>query len=470
MVQMTLQECKTHESASHSIQTAVDSIEMYLSNIRNTNSFMLMTINRCLDYAKASKGLRLVPKNETIDLWEAVQLPLNCMCSMQSRIAIHMHPIPDSVCTHVITDKQWLQENLLCLLSNAVKYSQEGRVDVTVGVENFCVQSLAMLCGGQSDDCSFSSGASSAFLSSNSLARQASVLPVNDGGDVPVGKSDGLMKPFLRVEVEDTGNGLTDDAMMSLFNPFKQSQRLAGGTGLGLYSLAKRVESLKGFYGVTKRKDGRQGSLFWFAIPYNPDRVFAEHVLKCRASFLCDDSNTIDFVPQSSMAAALRAVRSSSASLRRSGETPARSLPTTGLSVLLVDDSPAIVKMSGLMLKRMGHDVSTADNGAVAVKMVQERWQSTQTKYDVVLMDLQMPVMDGLEATRRIRQLEESGVVGGVGGVDSSGVGGRAQVIVGMSANSDHETAQCALEAGVDTFLAKPFNVDSISVVFASVT
>ena len=63
--------------------------------------------------------------------------------------------------------------------------------------------------------------------------------------------------------------------MTTLFTPFKQAQRLAGGTGLGLYSLAKRMEAINGYYGVQKRRDGLQGSLFWFAFPYKPDTMTA---------------------------------------------------------------------------------------------------------------------------------------------------------------------------------------------------
>eukprot|EP01031_Cornospumella_fuschlensis_P025063 gene25063-30272_t len=86
-------------------------------------------------------------------------------------------------------------------------------------------------------------------------------------------------KPYkgdlLRFEVSDHGIGLSDEAMLTLFNPFKQAQRLAGGTGLGLYSLARRIEALRGDYGVYGRPDEQQGSVFWFAIPYRPDRVSA---------------------------------------------------------------------------------------------------------------------------------------------------------------------------------------------------
>ena len=109
-----------------------------LDSILNTNAFMVMTINRCIDYTKASKGMKLVPKLETIDLRETLELPLKVMRDMQQRIEITLDDgalqFNDKLCSHIITDKQWLQENLLCLLSNAVKYSSKGKVDITVAL------------------------------------------------------------------------------------------------------------------------------------------------------------------------------------------------------------------------------------------------------------------------------------------------------------------------------------------------
>ena len=114
------------------------------------------------------------------------------------------------------------------------------------------------------------------------------------------------------------------------------------------------------------------------------------------------------------------------------------------------------------MLIRMGHIVSTAENVAEALKMMSaglskyggatehNEPQVVQAAYDTVLMDLQMPVMDGLESTKRLRALE----------ADATAAHGCSihQLIVGVSANSDHESKQAAFEAGVDEFMPKPFN------------
>jgi hypothetical protein len=122
------------------LHEVIGGIKQCLHGVKNTNAFMLMTINRCIDYTKASKGLKLTPKNETIHLVDVLQLPLDCMHNIQDKVSIELVPLPDEVCTHIITDKQWLQENLLCLLSNAVKYTTKG--DVTVSAKICTLEEL----------------------------------------------------------------------------------------------------------------------------------------------------------------------------------------------------------------------------------------------------------------------------------------------------------------------------------------
>ena len=390
-----------------------------LQNIRGCNSFMTMTINRCIDYTKASKGVKLVPKFETAVLRDEFDMPVNLMRNIQSDITVNLVPISANICTHIITDRQWLIENVLCLLSNAVKYSHKGTVEVSATLESA------------------------------------------DGSRTV------LDEAYLRVEVQDTGVGLSDEAMASLFNPFKQAQRLAGGTGLGLFSLAKRVEALYGQYGVRRRDDGVQGSVFWFTIPYRPDEQsamlnqFARH--NSRSSDGCDGVTS---------------------SVKDNEVGPAVSTCHEGLRVLVVDDAPLIVKMTSMLLKRKGHILDSAVNGADALDKISDGYEKIRcglhdaaaevaeecvktAPFDVVLMDLQMPVLDGIEAVRRLRALErdllQSYSTHSDTGAPHEGKGGVIyhQLVIALSANSDDETRLSALEAGADAFMPKPFTFEN---------
>ncbi len=103
---------------------------------------MLLNINRCIDYTKATNGLKLVPHMETADITETIALPLHVMNAMQGeKTRIELQPVPKEICSHIITDKQWLEENILCLLSNAVKYSHKGVVTVSVSLVDHDVES-----------------------------------------------------------------------------------------------------------------------------------------------------------------------------------------------------------------------------------------------------------------------------------------------------------------------------------------
>jgi CheY-like chemotaxis protein len=168
---------------------------------------------------------------------------------------------------------------------------------------------------------------------------------------------------------------------------------------------------------------------------------------------------------------------------------------STALRVLLVDDSLAIVKMTSLMLRKLGHQITTAENGAVAVRAVKSLWREKRQSFDVILMDLQMPVMDGWEATKCIRHFEEQtrcdcecskydddnenknkcNFTENNSVIDDTDDDGNCterrrpmalprQHIVCVSANSDSWTEVAAVESGCDAFMHKPFSIDSFLV------
>jgi len=238
---------------------------------------------------------------------------------------------------------------------------------------------------------------------------------------------------------------------------------------LGLYSLAIRLDALNGYYGVQKRKDGSKGSIFWFEIPYRPDEYCASNYHS--DIFRCNSNSNRSTLEQTVMHTPLG--NSSRKAEVRFGSplgspeitcemkhSPPKNNPimlsnvsakTSGWNILVVDDSPTITKMISMMLKQHNHKVTIAENGEIAVQNLLNHWRDYQIGYDIVLMDLQMPVMDGLEATKRLRESEM---------MSTTSKHNRHQIIIGMSANSDHETMQDAFRAGVDDFITKPFRID----------
>ena len=203
--------------------------------------------------------------------------------------------------------------------------------------------------------------------------------------------------------------------MDELFSPFKQAQRLAGGTGLGLYSLAKRMEALNGYYGVRARADGKQGSNFWFAIPYKPDHISASFAITTMVPYKQSSSKSqlsITAVDQTfqpsfcinnedekrSLQTLLVDSSNQSQPLESSLNLDEQNISVDGLrlNILLVDDSHSILKVVGKMLRKHGHFVTEALNGEEALRVLEKTRISKDTKpFDVVVIDLQMPVMDG---------------------------------------------------------------------------
>jgi CheY-like chemotaxis protein len=139
------------------------------------------------------------------------------------------------------------------------------------------------------------------------------------------------------------------------------------------------------------------------------------------------------------------------------------------MSILLVDDSLSILKVTSRTLKMKGHTVETAENGIDGLEKLKKAYGTG--KFNMVLTDLQMPIMDGIEATRRYREFEaeqeqqKDTVTDGFAAEDSNRL-----IIIGMSANSDAGTAADALAAGMSGFIGKPFNYEAFEKAVLSVT
>ena len=264
--------------------------------------------------------------------------------------------------------------------------------------------------------------------------------------------------------IEDHGVGVPEELRETLFQPFRQAQRHAGGTGLGLYSLFKRMEALGGDCGVRARSDGQAGSVFWFSFPYRPDTsaslyeiieterlndLLNENILELRSQTPTNGT----FTSESNLT-------SSSSSL--TGILPAKS-KQTGLRILVTDDAPSILKVCKRMLTTNGHTVDTAVNGNESLEKLKIKY--TNQECDALMTDIQMPVMDGIECTKRFRVWEEAQQCH----LDAQGLPRRPRfLIVGMSANCDSQTKQDALDAGMDSFCPKPFKYDDFKTIIAT--
>jgi CheY-like chemotaxis protein/nitrogen-specific signal transduction histidine kinase/HPt (histidine-containing phosphotransfer) domain-containing protein len=210
----------------------------------------------------------------------------------------------------------------------------------------------------------------------------------------------------LMIEVADTGIGIPEEQRHHLFNEYERfgAERTSiEGTGLGLAIAHRLARRLGGHMGHRDNPGG--GSVFWLELPAGvPDKK--------------PDTPT----------------------------EPEASLPMRRLNVLVTDDSDVNRDVAVAFLRKAGHTTSEARDGSKAVRLAAAR------DFDVVLMDMRMPAVDGLEATRRIRALD----------------GPRGQVpIVAVTANALDQHAEECRRAGMSEHLAKPFTRDELLAVVA---
>jgi signal transduction histidine kinase/DNA-binding response OmpR family regulator len=213
-------------------------------------------------------------------------------------------------------------------------------------------------------------------------------------------------EPRLHCEVTDTGIGIPDSAKGRLFKEFSQGDasinRRFGGTGLGLAISKRLIEAMGGVIGVTSTPG--TGSTFWFEIPL--------HVAEAPAE-----------------------------TERAAGMQDAE----TALRILVVEDMAVNQKVAKGMLRSLGHVVDIAEDGEAALAKVKSR------PYDLIFMDMQMPRMNGLEATAAIRALES----------------GKSIPIVAMTANVFATDRDTCLAGGMDDFVGKPINVPDLAAAIA---
>ena len=222
----------------------------------------------------------------------------------------------------------------------------------------------------------------------------------------------------LEFAVTDSGIGVAPEKLELLFLPFSQADnsttREYGGTGLGLSIVRSLARLMGGDVGVESRPG--QGSRFWFRL-------------------------TADLVETGEES---RAVRRDGGA----GEPRQRAAVTAG-TVLVVDDNAINRKVAGALLAKSGVGVATADNGQAAVSAA-----TGENRPSLILMDIQMPILDGFAATARIRDWEAQ-------------TGAPRLPIVALTADVFAEDRERCLAAGMDDFLAKPIQAEALNGVVA---
>ncbi|MCE9523995.1 MAG: response regulator [Alphaproteobacteria bacterium] len=228
-------------------------------------------------------------------------------------------------------------------------------------------------------------------------------------------------RPLVRIHVIDTGVGIAPDRMDRLFRSFSQADssttRKYGGTGLGLAISRKLVERFGGRIGADSRPG--HGSTFWCELP----------LALAAADEVCANASATD---ADEIAAASQAL----ADLGRP------------LKVLVAEDNPTNQIVVQAVLSKLAIRADIVGNGAEALDAVQ------RIAYDVVLMDVQMPDMDGLEATRAIRALH----------------GATAKIpIVALTANAFKEDVDRCATAGMNGYIGKPFHAEDLILALGTV-
>lgn len=232
-------------------------------------------------------------------------------------------------------------------------------------------------------------------------------------------------KIWVTFAVQDTGIGIPDERQRAIFEKFTQADgsttRKYGGTGLGL-TICQQIVKLMGGSIELESVPG-EGSVFFFTIPILVNESQSTREMGSLAPFETIDGESI--------------VSSTHAKTR----------------VLLVEDNPVNRKLASILIRRQDCELMEAGDGKEALEILRKY------SFDLVLMDVQMPNMDGIEATKKIRQIEAS--------ADQSlykalSGGGKKLPIVGLTAHARKEDEKACLAAGMNGFLTKPIMKDKL--------
>jgi signal transduction histidine kinase/ActR/RegA family two-component response regulator len=318
---------------------------------------LLLILNDILDMTKIEMG-KFTIEAKPFSLRKCAESTLNILAPAAKSKGLDLNlTVAANVPETLVGDQLRLNQVLTNLVGNGVKFTTQGKVEISVVA----------------------------------------------GDSAPDGRRD------VTVTVTDTGIGIPADRRELLFKAFSQVDeshtRSHGGTGLGLAICKEIIESMGGTINFSCEEG--EGCTFFFTIP------FVEG----------EEERNSDIVPGKTATA---------------GDVP-RTEETKKARLLVAEDDLTIRQILGKLLQKSGYETDFAENGQLVVEM----WE--RGEYDMILMDVQMPLMNGFEATAAIREIELTH-------------GGHIP-IVAMTAHSLKEDEEKCLAAGMDTYLSKPIDL-----------
>lgn len=391
--------------AGNGRSTEADGVAESLAIIRRSGEHLLEMLNDILDLAKVEAGklkverigfslARLIGDIRTLMEVRTVQKGLSLSIEL-----------PDHVPDWIVTDPMRLKQILLNLIGNAIKFTDQGVIRIVVDFN------------------------------------------IADAGS-----------GMLTIEVIDTGIGISKDELERLFEPFVQADtstaRRFGGTGLGL-AICRRLASLLGGEISAESQPG-QGSTFRVTLPVDLADAETKPSTAAEPTTAEDAGTVVDPGPPDGAGGTSPACASPPApgnglppTCEAAERNSAATLPRLSGSILLVEDSGDNQRIITTVLRKAGAEVTLAGNGQAAIEQVCRRQSLSEPPFDLILMDIQMPVLDGHRATRILRDR------------------GCTIPIVALTANADDTDRQQCFESGCNDYVTKPIDREQFLTVLA---
>ena len=392
-------------------------------NIQRSANGLLTVINDILDLSKVESG-----RLDIEEVQFCLSIVINDVCKMLSFAVERKNLIFESdiqIGTEkdvvVMGDPGRVRQILTNLLTNSIKFTSEGSVKLAVAARKETAETIEVV-----------------------------------------------------FKIEDTGIGIEEEVRKRLFKPFSQADsstaRRFGGTGLGLTICKNLVNLMHGEITLESALDSGTTATFW--IPFNkpqytgtsspmvdlgaiPERLRSELSVSGCPSEFDRGSGTPPQSPQEGLGImpSLRPQRSGSLDVRRQGPRQALSLDGSSTEldrrkthVLVVEDNAINQQIAIKTVKKFGFSVNAVWNGQQALDYLLEKPSSSRPRPDIILMDVQMPILDGYRATHIIRHHKPYAAIDSI----------RAVPIVAMTASAIQGDKEKCQKAGMDDYLAKP--------------